>query len=153
MVTGTKQLIAIVLPAIAYRLMDANNGHVMTGDLQCPIRKAIKQRDTNLGRYLQLCCTEQVSLGVGLWGHRFRTIWSRRSRVVWNLSQIIEMRVGNIVRGVQLKKITLPARKRRWGEIDNGGLTQKESDSDRQTLLSEYTTNVDGKRFQHPNYI
>jgi hypothetical protein len=78
MVTGSKLLIAIVLPAIAYRLMDANNGHVMTGDLQCPIRKAIKQRDTNLGRYLQRFPR------AGLWGRRFRTIWSRRSRVVWN---------------------------------------------------------------------
>jgi hypothetical protein len=53
MVTGSKLLIAIVLPAIAYRLMDANNGHVITGDLQCSIRRAIKQRGTNLGRYLQ----------------------------------------------------------------------------------------------------
>lgn len=68
MVIGSKLLIALVLPAIAYRLMDdfqAYNGHVTTGDLQCPIRKAIKQRDTNLGRYLQLCCIEQVSLEWG----------------------------------------------------------------------------------------
>lgn len=90
MVIGSKLLVALVLPAIAYRLMDAfqaYNGHVMTGDLQCPIREAIKQRDTYLGRYLQLCCVEQLSewgCGVAALGPFGRVDRVLQSRVVWN---------------------------------------------------------------------
>jgi hypothetical protein len=69
MVIGSKLLIALVLPAIAYRLMDAfqaYNGHVMTDDLQCTTREAIKQRDTYLGRYLQLCSEQLSEWGCGV---------------------------------------------------------------------------------------